>query len=278
MSTLGNTRNLIVGAAGFIGSALSERLRIEGQHVTELRRSQQLNGRGQFDNVFYCAGMTADYLDRPMDTVFAHVGLLSEILQSHDIGRFIYYSSTRLYDCLDPATVALEDADFLVNPANPRHLFDLTKLAAESLCQNVSIRTHSIRLSSVYSESYAGDGFMGRVLKAVAEAQQGDEVHVDSSPNISRDYVHINDVIEASLIISDRGTHKIYNVASGFNLSNAQFAEIIKRRTGRSLHFAHSTEAISGATISISRLESEFDFRPRRLEVALGDWMDKIST
>ena len=73
---------MIVGAA-----VLSVRPCLNGftrVNVTELRRSQQLNGRAQFDNVFIVP-VWLDYLDRPMDTVFAHVGLLSEILQSHDM-------------------------------------------------------------------------------------------------------------------------------------------------------------------------------------------------
>ena len=89
----------------------------------------------------YCAGLTADYLARPFDTVQAHVSHLAQVLQ-HGLAQgmlqsLVYLSSTRLYDGLGDLgeeSEAGEDAVLPMDPANPRHLYDFSKGLGESLC------------------------------------------------------------------------------------------------------------------------------------------------
>ena len=84
--------------------------------------------------VFYCAGLTSDYAVRAHDTVSAHVCLLNELLQGGNFETLVYLSSTRLYDSLGPYAVD-EDSALALNPANPRHLYDLSKALGEALCR-----------------------------------------------------------------------------------------------------------------------------------------------
>jgi len=254
------------------------RLQSLGIQPKVFRRGDRLEDFRPLGTIFYCAGMTADYLENVGVTVASHVTLLADILQKEAFDQLIYLSSTRLYDWFTPDQLTSEDADFAINPSQSRHFYDLTKLTGECLCQlSKSAPAHVARLSGVYSENYAMDGFMGSLLNRVAQTPPGGVIKVDSSPGISRDYVHVEDVLSALILISDRTGNEIYNVASGINISNQEISEIIHRRTGRTIEFTRSEEAQQYAEIDVSRLSREFSFRPRDLESALDPWLEALS-
>ena len=71
-------RATVVGAAGFIGSRLMSHLRGLEWDCSAPSRDDQGFVDGRLGTVFYCAGLTADFADRPHDTVRAHTGLLNE--------------------------------------------------------------------------------------------------------------------------------------------------------------------------------------------------------
>ena len=275
---LGGKICTIIGGQGFIGSHLTVRLQSLGCQPKVFSRGDRLEDFRPLGTVFYCAGMTADYLENVGVTISSHVTLLAEILQEEAFDQLIYLSSTRLYDSFTPDQLTSEHTHFPINPSQPRHFYDLTKLTGECLCQlTKSAPTHVARLSGVYSENYAMDGFMGSLLNRVAQTPPGGVIKIDSSPGISRDYVHIEDVLSALILISDRSGNEIYNVASGVNISNREISEIINRRTGRIIEFTQSEEAQQYAEIDVSRLSKDFSFRPRHLENALNSWLDALS-
>lgn len=268
----------IIGGHGFIGSHLNTRLRSLGCQPKVFGRGDSLKDFLPLGTVFYCAGMTADYLENAGATVAAHASLLAEVLQTEAFDQIIYLSSTRLYDRFSPDQPTSEHSDFPINPSHRRHLYDLTKLTGECLCQLVkSAPAHVARLSGVYSENYAQDGFMGALLRRVAQTPPGGVVKIDSSPGISRDYVHIDDVVSALILMSDREGNEIYNVASGINISNQGISEIMERRAGRFLEFTQRKEAEHFAAVDVSKLSKHFSFMPRDLESALDPWLDALS-
>lgn len=130
-------RFTVVGAAGFVGARLCATLQARGAQVCAPARREPWPWQVPLGHVIYCAGLTADYLARPFDTVEAHVSHLAQVLQ-HGLERgslesLVYLSSTRLYDS-QVAGVANETAVLPLDPANPRHLYDFSKGLGESLC------------------------------------------------------------------------------------------------------------------------------------------------
>lgn len=268
----------IVGGRGFIGSALVRQLRSEGWTCNIIARGEALPiEAGHLGTVFYCAGLTADYLLRPFDTVEAHVCMLAKVLQTTAFDRLVYMSSTRLYDGLDSQQQGREASSFLVDPAFPRHLYDLTKLTGEALCHAVAPeRAAVVRLSSVYSEHGNTDGFMGPLLSKVASMPRGSSVVVDSSPYFSRDYIHIDDVVQIVCAVARRGRLNCYNVASGINLRNEELASILLRRTGRRLEFMKDSQVPPLPTIDVQSVRNDLGLAPRSLDTALHDWFAQL--
>jgi len=270
----------VIGGKGFIGRALVRRL-------LELGWDCWVTDRGvvwpqpdrPLGRVFYCAGMTADYLRDPAATLEAHAGLLSRVLQSAHYESLVYLSSTRLYDALPPSEgSAKEDLGLLINPLDPRHLYDISKLAGESLCHVLGQgRARVARLSCVYNDETDDDGFLPGLLKQLASARSKEDLHIASSPHFSRDYVHVSDVVQALIDIALYGKQPTYNVASGQNLRNDALASMVLAHSARRIVFDLNLAPSPPAVVSIQRMQAEFGWSPTSLEQRIAPWLQSLS-
>lgn len=269
----------IVGSQGFIGAALLRNLTAAGWDCRAPSRDMTWPVRGQaLGHVFYCAGLTGDYLQRAADTVEAHVSLLVRVLESTTWESLVYLSSTRLYDSLGAELIAQENTLLPVSPQVPRHLFDLTKLTGESLCHVLGKgRARVARLASVYNSPEDANGFLPSVLHKVAQAPVGASVVMDSSPHAARDYIHLPDVLRALVDIAVRGTHTVYNVATGENLRNDELGQLVRRLAGRELVFRSQQPVAAPAVIDIDRLQQDFHWRPARVTSVIAPWLTDMA-
>ena len=71
------TQFTVIGASGFLGSRLVTALTASGHEVYAPTRDDPALFTRPLVRVFYCAGLTGDFIARPFDTVEAHVSLLA---------------------------------------------------------------------------------------------------------------------------------------------------------------------------------------------------------
>ncbi len=260
-------RATVVGAAGFIGSRLLSHLRGLGCDCSAPARDDQSFVDGRLGTVFYCAGLTADFADRPHDTVRAHAGLLNEILARAEFDALVYLSSTRLYDGQPEKGRAVdEDTPLALDPARPRHFYDLSKALGESLCRQAGgHRARVARLSCVHAGAGADSGFLGMLMSALAEPTARPVLEVDSTPHAARDYVHVDDVVTALVAIATRGTQPLYNVAGGINVGNAQLFTRLGELSGCEVRALRTDLSTPPPAISIERMRAEFGWQPTAL-------------
>jgi UDP-glucose 4-epimerase len=259
----------LIGGHGFIGRRLQARLQRDGWTCQVPARHEPWLFRRPLGHVFHCAGLTADYAARPFDTVEAHSTLLARVLRDADFESLVYLSSTRLYDgCAVFAGAEVdENTPLNLDPAQPRHLFDLSKALGESLCRNASGgRAKVARLSCVYSGGEDdADGFLGGLLGRLRAADRGPVLQLDASAEAARDYVHVDDASEALLAIATRGTRPLYNVAGGVNVANRELFARLGKLSGCELTALRDGPAPCPAPVSIARMQGEFGWRPRAL-------------
>ncbi len=252
----------IIGGKGFIGRHLVARLLAAGWicHIPE--RREVFYEQKDMGHVFYCAGLTADYLHRPFETIEAHVSLLSRILQAECFESLVYLSSTRLYDS-QPELEGKEDLPLLLTPSNPRHLYDLSKALGESLCLATGKgRARIARLSCVYKDHTDGEGFLPMLLRRIV-TDKCSILEVDSSPSLARDYIAIDDVVEALILIATQAKQPVYNVASGENTANDTLFSTLMEISGCRIIPLQKTAAAAPPKVSIARITEEFRWKPQ---------------
>lgn len=254
----------IIGARGFIGQALLQRLDAQGWECRAPGRAElalPLRGAG---HVFYCAGLTADFQRRPLDTIEAHSCLISRLLAGGGYQSLVYLSSTRLYDSAQGE--ATEDQPLRLNPNTPRHLYDISKALGEAACLALGDgRAKVARLSCVFRDQHDADGFLPALMRD-ALRQRAERprqaLAVDSSPHFSRDYVHLDDVLDALERIATGGRELIYNVAGGRNLSNAELFTEVGRLSGMTIVPTKNDPCPEPPAVSVLRMEREFGWHP----------------
>jgi nucleoside-diphosphate-sugar epimerase len=214
----------VVGAAGFVGQRLAARLRADGWEVYAPAKGDPDLLRRDLGTVFYCAGLTADYDRRPFDTVEAHATLVSELIRADRFERLVYCSSTRLYDGQRKAE-AHEAEPLVFDPADPRRVYDLSKALGENLTlTRTDGRGRVARLSNVYDWMDGAPGFLSEWL---IKARSTRDLVLDSSPNIARDYIHLDDTV-AALIAIAQAQGDVFNVAAGRLTTNADICRVFE--------------------------------------------------
>ncbi|MBN8534997.1 MAG: SDR family oxidoreductase [Rhizobiales bacterium] len=242
----------VFGAGGFIGSRLSATLEAKGHAVRRVRRDTWPTRGEALGHVIFTIGMTADFRTKPFETVESQVGLLARALHDYTFESFLALSSTRVYR---GAESTAETARLCVSPAEPDDLYNATKIAGEALClalPNPEIRV--VRLSNIYGWPGPSQSFLASVLE---EAARTGSVAFRTGPRSSKDYLDIESVIAALTRIAESGRERIYNVAAGVNVSNAELAAALER-AGVTTCFEPGAPEPVFPVMDVSRLVSEF--------------------
>jgi UDP-glucose 4-epimerase len=260
----------LIGGNGYVGRHLLARLLSDGWACWVPQRDDLKLMHRDLGHVFYCAGLTADYAERPFDTVEAHSSLLNQVLRDTTYTSLVYLSSTRLYDSLGDSVgnaSACETSPLTLDPNNPRHIYDLSKALGESLCRVASGgRARVARLSCVWGGDHGSEGFLPELMLGVVAAckKQGKHarLQVNSSPHFKRDYVHIDDVIDALIALAQPADFGIYNVAGGRNISNTELFKCVLDASGCKVDATSDRPTPALPRISIERMALTFGWTP----------------
>lgn len=260
---------VVTGAAGFIGSHLTESLLADGHEVVGIdafvdyyprpvkernlaaaRRSgafRLVEGRLQdadlpavlngADAIFHLAaqaGVRASW-GKDFDAYTEHNVLatqrLLEAALATGAGTVVYASSSSVYG--DGLELPLRESA----PCRPVSPYGVTKLAAEHLCglytHNYGLRTVSLRYFTVYGPRQRPDMAFHRFLKA---ARDGQPITVFGDGGQTRDFTFVADIVAATRAAAAQGrAGYVYNVGGGERLTLNRVLETIGEVTGRRL-------------------------------------------
>lgn len=265
----------VLGGQGYIGSHLVTYLRQQGHECFCPTKDDDSIFFKHLGHVIYCIGLTADFRYRPYDTVRAHVSVLADVLEKSNYESLLYLSSTRIYGNSEGAD---EGTSLSVDPQNMSDLYNLTKMTGESLCFAAGSPTVRVaRLSNVYGGDFKSENFLASLIRdAVGEGR----LLIRTSPESAKDYIYIGDVLKIILLIATSGKERLYNVASGRNVSNQMIKEYLQAIVGCDIEYVDGAPLMDFPLISIERLRREFDFLPEvfesMLEKAVCDYQQHI--
>lgn len=246
------TEVTILGSSGFIGSHLLRAFRSSGVSCYTPSRAEPLTHR-PLGQVFYCIGLTSDFRTRPFDTVAAHVCRLREVLEGCEFERLVYLSSTRVYGRCEGRPD--EEAVLPVSSADPSDLYNISKLMGESLALSAGRPCQVVRLSNVYGRDAHSSNFLTSVVR---DAVLTGSVVLRTALSSEKDYIHVDQAVTLLMKIAAHGRHRVYNVASGVNTSNAALMECLARQTGAAVTVLPDAPAVLFPALDVRRIREEF--------------------
>ncbi len=256
-------RFLIAGAAGFIGSHLTDRLLHDGHTITgvdnlltgSLKNLAHLQGHPRFrflerdicaaleldepvDGVLHLASPASprDYLRHPLETLDAGAAGTRNLLAlaRRCNARFLLASTSECYG--DPLVhPQVETYWGNVNPVGPRSCYDESKRFAEALtmaCHRAwGLRTNIARIFNTYGPRMKLDD--GRVVPTfVAQALRGLPLTVYGDGSQTRSFCYVSDLVEGLCRLMFSDERYPVNLGNPSEITILEFARSVQRAAG----------------------------------------------
>lgn len=255
-------RITIFGGGGFIGSAIADRLLLEGHAVRifERPRVERYRKFTSHEDVEWVAGdlFSTHDVANAIHGTDAVVHLVSTTLPKNSNDDPIYDVQSNLVGTLQmlnamvaskvhrivfissggtvygsPKYLPIDEA----HPTDPQVSYGITKLAIEKYLLMYGrlhgIRPTILRVANPYGERQRIETAQGAVGVFVQRALQGLPVEIWGDGSVTRDFLYVSDVADAfAKAIGYSGDQSIFNISSGVGTSLNQLIEAVEDVVG----------------------------------------------
>jgi len=251
-------RILVTGARGFIGAGVVRAAHRQGHEVVATDHAAQGRDlpkgvepilgditrpeewRSAFDGVeavVHCAAIhrpdeIAEAMTRAIEVNLRGTLFMLQAAADSGVQRFVHLSSAKAYG--EPLGFPSREED-LVNPVKS---YGLAKVVTEEYCRyftaHTGMRCIALRPYSVYGPGQdINTGYIGQLLEAWTA---GTPVALSGEATFVRDFVHIDDVVDACLASAFRNQpFDVVNVGSGSPTALAALVELFASLSGAEL-------------------------------------------
>jgi len=289
-------RCLVVGGNGFIGSHLSERLLREGYEVAVLDRFKsgvnnlwEISGqieifRGSYldqellrtamkgmDYVFHYASSTTPATsivdpDYEIESNLLGSVRLLQIARDEGVKKVIFPSSGgTIYG--EPKRLPVREEDCAL-PSNP---YAISKWAVERYLHHFhelyGLDYLILRYSNPYGERQSPYGKQGVIPIFLNRIKHNQRPVIYGDGSMVRDYIYINDIIEATSILFERVIKdKVFNVGSGIGVSLNEIIKTMYSIFGeeiRPIYEINSSRTyVTSIVLDIAKIETKTGWKP----------------
>lgn len=292
---------LITGAAGFIGSHLSEAMLARGHRVVgldnfdpfyeeaikrvNLTALQQHDGfefvEGDIRDLQQVRALTADAdvvihlaakagvrpsVEDPLgyqDTNIRGTSVMLEACKDRKGLRFVFGSSSSVYG--NNARVPFSEDDPIESLQSP---YACTKRCCELLCQTYhslyGMPITSLRFFTVFGPRQRPDLAIHKFVKMI---ENGDSVTVYGDGSMRRDFTYVDDIVSGVMRAAETCDGlKTYNLGNSSPVSVMELVEQIEAATGKQANIEHVAQPpgeVRQTNANIERAARDLDFAPK---------------
>jgi len=281
---------LITGGAGFIGSHLSQSLlkdndvRVFDALTTgskskvpeeatfleaDLRQEDKLTDAvAGTDLLFHEAALVSvtRSIEEPQTSHEINAEAALSLLEAaRDAGaRVVLASSAAIYGHPE-STPITED-----HPKEPTSPYGLDKLATDHYARLYNelydLETVALRYFNVYGPGQVAGDYSGVISVFIDQALSGKDITVHGDGEQTRDFVYIDDVVQANLkAATTDAVGEAYNVGTGESVTISELAELIQDITDTNSDIVHMdarTGDIEHSEADISKTKAHLEYEP----------------
>lgn len=176
------------------------------------------------DYIIHCASPTSSkfFVEKPVETIMFGILTTSSLLRyscNHDVKSIVYLSSLEVYGTVTNDSLPItENYQGYVNPLDVRSSYNMVKRMCENICfsyyKEYKVPVKIIRPTQVISNIISNDD--NRIFAQFGrKAATGEDIELHTNGDSARQYVYIDDAIEAILTVLFRGKDgDAYNLAN----------------------------------------------------------------
>ncbi|NVL90351.1 MAG: NAD-dependent epimerase/dehydratase family protein [Desulfobacterales bacterium] len=222
-----------------------------------------------FDVVIHQAAKinTSVLTEQPLVDVWTSVvGTINliELCLEHNVARLVYASSVAVYGRVETLPVSEN-----VTP-RPIYSYSIAKLCAEQYLEFYAkthgLKYHALRYANVYGPRQPIYGEVGVIAIFTERVVNGQELNIYGDGEHIRDYIYVQNVVEATLRSLEVEGNLVLNVGCGVPVTVNRLFEILQSCSGRMLEVAYKPERVGELGkfyCDISRLKAHLHWRPK---------------
>ncbi|WP_018687239.1 NAD-dependent epimerase/dehydratase family protein [Ahrensia kielensis] len=192
---------------------------------------------------------------------------LLELMNELGIKRFVFLSSGgTVYG--DPIYTPIDET----HPTQPKSSYGIVKLTIENYChlykQLHGLKATVLRLSNPYGPGQSLNGIQGVIPIFSSKAAQDQEIEIWGDGSTIRDYIYIDDVVNAIIsALNYDGDEIVFNIGSGTGTSLTEIINTLERILNKNIKIKYLPSRTLDASINvlnIKKSKNELKWEPKQ--------------
>jgi len=282
---------LITGGAGFIASHLTDKLIEKGNDVVVIDdlstgKKENLDSKAKFYEMDICDSEISKIFQEEKPEIVFHfaaqidvresvkdpiqdaktniLGSLNLIQNCQEVKKFIFASS---------GGAIYGDTDIIptpeTHPENPESPYGICKLTIEKYLhfykKTFGLNYTGLRFANVYGPRQNSKGEAGVIAVFSDKMLKNQEVVINGDGEQTRDFIYLDDVVNAGLLAMGQEKSDIYNISTGIETNINEIFKKIKELTNSDCEEIHAPEKKGEqkrSCLDFSKAKKEFNWEP----------------